>query len=59
MWKESIATLLSSGTTNQKLVGSVDEADGGSCDSGDDVEIAVQWEASMKLTVGAAAAVMM
>ena len=38
-------------------MGSVDEVDGGSCGSGDDVEIAVQWEASMKLTSGAAAAV--
>ena len=34
-------------------MGSVDEVDGGSCDSGDDAEIAVQWEASMKLTVAA------
>ena len=40
-------------------MGSVDEVDGGSCGSGDDVEIAVQREASMKLTVGAATAVMM
>ena len=40
-------------------MGSVDEVDGGSCDSGDDAEIAVQWEASMKLTVGAVTAVMM